>query len=653
MRKYVILLAAVIFLTGCNGGAAPVPQQTKEVSIPAPTEESESAEIITSAAAESTSAPEESSPETDNERVIILDPNGDEMPSAGGVPKGKDGILFEDMSFYRTTGNNIWVKVQTGDTVRGFTVAKAECLYEMRDDRAYWSSMELNLSGSRWIEGTLRISDLFGNGKPNMWLNLDSEQLKNAELPLMSATDSQLEIYLGNADESVLAGTSYDISGGSYPITIELPVRAEIGNIRMYSSDGLGYFRADLTDCIRSNMDFELWDCDGSVIPPEEVTYFHDGNEQRPYDPALVKEGAWIECEGRAWLIHPSMEDTRRFDVGDKVCGLTLAAAKTVYGCMDGVSWLNGGRAEFDGEIKVVGTARRITEDGFMVSKDDVFIDIGESSVFPEMSFGESNRSVHITGGYIGWEHIIPEDGSEVAVTAVLTDIATEYLRDSRKSGGVGTMGRIVSLAEADSSFVLTDFDGSVIPPEEVSFATDMLNQYEYDPENVAPGLWIELSDRVWLTDPSDGKIKRYGIGDTVCGLNVTMARTIYERTNEISNKTFFNGGQVMFSGAIEVTGTARRDTRGEFLSDKGDIYIELDKGVTFPAISYHDSRLNRTIHIRGAISQWNDIVPDDGSEVRVKAVISGISAEYLRDSRRSGGIGTWGSIESIEIIDN
>ena len=108
------------------------------------------------------------------------------------------------------------------------------------------------------------------------------------------------------------------------------------------------------------------------------------------------------------------------------------------------------------------------------------------------------------------------------------------------------------------------------------------------------------------------------------------------------------------FDGSIEVTGEAYLDTWGEFLSDKGDIFIELDDDCLFPTIDYSDYRANRRIHITEGITypkEMTSLLPQDGSKVRVRAVINGISAEYLHNSRRSGGVGTWAELVSLELL--
>lgn len=202
---------------------------------------------------------------------------------------------------------------------------------------------------------------------------------------------------------------------------------------------------------------------------------------------------------------------------------------------------------------------------------------------------------------------------------------------------------------------VLRDYDGSVIAPD--STVTVGSGPYNNTTDNIFdPTVYSVLSSvvcngRVWLTDPSDDKVKLYHTGDTVGGLTVKECRTIID---VMDSHSYFNGGYVTFDGSIEITGEAWLDIEGLFLSEKGDIFIELDDSCLFPTIDYSDHRANRTIHITHGITypgEMTSLLPQDGSKVRVKAVISGISAEYLRDSRRSGGVGTWARLASLEII--
>lgn len=202
---------------------------------------------------------------------------------------------------------------------------------------------------------------------------------------------------------------------------------------------------------------------------------------------------------------------------------------------------------------------------------------------------------------------------------------------------------------------VLLDYDGSPITPDSTvtvgSGAHNNATENIFDPTNVSVLTSVACSGRVWLTDPSDDTVKLYHTGDTVGGLTVSECRTIID---VMDSQSYFNGGYVTFDGSIEVTGEAYLDTWGEFLSDKGDIFIELDDSCPFPAIDYSDYRANRRIHITEGITypeKITSLLPQDGSKVRVRAVISGISAEYLHNSRRSGGVGTWAKLVSLELL--
>lgn len=202
---------------------------------------------------------------------------------------------------------------------------------------------------------------------------------------------------------------------------------------------------------------------------------------------------------------------------------------------------------------------------------------------------------------------------------------------------------------------ILRDYDGSAIVPDRtvtVGFgpynsATDNI----FDPTVFSGLTTVACNGRIWLTDPSDDTVKLYHSGDAVGGLTVKECRTIID---VMDSRSVFNGGYVTFDGSIEITGEAYLDTWGEFLSDKGDIYIELDDNCLFPTIDYSDYRANRRIHITEGITypeEMTSLLPQDGSKVRVKAVINGISAEYLHNSRRSGGVGTWAKLVSLELI--
>ncbi len=202
---------------------------------------------------------------------------------------------------------------------------------------------------------------------------------------------------------------------------------------------------------------------------------------------------------------------------------------------------------------------------------------------------------------------------------------------------------------------ILRDYDGSAIVPDStvtVGFgpynsATDNI----FDPTVFSVLTTVACNGRVWLTDPSDDTVKLYHTGDTVGGLIVKDCRTIID---VMDSRSTFNGGYVTFNGSIEITGEAYLDTWGEFLSDKGDIHIELDDDCLFPTIDYSNYRDNRRIHITEGITypeEMTSLLPQDGSKVRVKAVISGISAEYLHESRRSGGVGTWAKLVSLELL--
>lgn len=202
---------------------------------------------------------------------------------------------------------------------------------------------------------------------------------------------------------------------------------------------------------------------------------------------------------------------------------------------------------------------------------------------------------------------------------------------------------------------VLRDYDGSAIVPDSTvtvgygahNNATDNL----FDPTNVSDLTTVACNGRVWLTDPSDDTVKLYHTGDSVGGLTVKECRTIID---VMDSRSYFNGGYVTFDGSIEITGEAWLETEGLFLCDKGDIFIELDDDCLFPAIDYSDYRANRRIHITEGITypeEMTSLLPQDGSKVRVRAVINGISAEYLHESRRSGGVGTWAKLVSLELL--
>ncbi len=202
---------------------------------------------------------------------------------------------------------------------------------------------------------------------------------------------------------------------------------------------------------------------------------------------------------------------------------------------------------------------------------------------------------------------------------------------------------------------ILRDYDGSAIVPDStVTYGFDANNNATdsiFDPTIYSSPCPVVCNGRVWLTDPSDDTVKLYHTGDTVGGLTVKECRTIID---VMDSRSTFNGGYVTFDGSIEITGEAYLDTWGEFLSDKGDIFIELDDNCPFPTIDYSDYRANRTIHITDGITypaEMTSLLPQDGSKVRVRAVINGISAEYLHNSRRSGGVGTWAKLVLLELL--
>ena len=202
---------------------------------------------------------------------------------------------------------------------------------------------------------------------------------------------------------------------------------------------------------------------------------------------------------------------------------------------------------------------------------------------------------------------------------------------------------------------ILRDYDGSAIVPDStVTYGFDANNNATdsiFDPTIYSSPCPVVCNGRVWLTDPSDDTVKLYHTGDTVGGLTVKECRTVID---VMDSQSYFNGGYVTFDGSIEITGEAYLDTWGEFLSEKGDIFIELDDDCLFPTIDYSDYRANRRIHITEGITypeEMTSLLPQDGSKVRVKAVVSGISAEYLHNSRRSGGVGTWAKLVSLELL--
>lgn len=202
---------------------------------------------------------------------------------------------------------------------------------------------------------------------------------------------------------------------------------------------------------------------------------------------------------------------------------------------------------------------------------------------------------------------------------------------------------------------VLRDYDGSAITPDSTvtvgSGAHNNATDNIFDPTVYSVLSSVVCNGRVWLTDPSDDIVKLYHTGDTVGGLTVSECRTVID---VMDSRSYFNGGYVTFDGSIEITGEAWLDTWGEFLSEKGDIFIELDDDCIFPTINYSNYRDNRTVHITEGITypeEMTSLLPQDGSKVRVRAVVSGISAEYLHNSRRSGGVGTWAKLTSLELL--
>lgn len=212
------------------------------------------------------------------------------------------------------------------------------------------------------------------------------------------------------------------------------------------------------------------------------------------------------------------------------------------------------------------------------------------------------------------------------------------------------TAGRLTT-----PQIVLHDYDGSAITPDSTvtigSGANNNATDNIFDPTVYSVPFSVVCNGRVWLTDPSDNIVKLYHTGDTVSGLTVSDCRTVID---VMDSRSYFNGGYVTFDGSIEITGEAWLDTWGEFLSDKGDIFIELDDDCLFPAIDYSDYRANRSIHIPDGITypeELTSLLPQDGSKVRVRAVVSEIRGEYLLYSRKSGGVGTWAKLTSLELL--
>lgn len=252
-------------------------------------------------------------------------------------------------------------------------------------------------------------------------------------------------------------------------------------------------------------------------------------------------------------------------------------------------------------------------------------------------------------------------NSTEVAEISVEADFMRHIIFPANEL--ITENGRITLIVDGNTyvaqmispQIVLLDYDGSIITPDSSVTISDGAyrepSDILFDPTEDIGFASVTCSDRVWLTDPTDGNIKRYSTNDTVYGLTVGECSTFIDIIN---GKSCFNGGYVRYDGSIEITGEAWLETEGLFLCDKGDIFIKLDDSCHFPTIDYSDYTANRTIHITNGIAYPEEItslLPPDGSKVRVKAVISEISAEYLLDSRRSGGVGTWATLTSLELF--
>ncbi len=231
----------------------------------------------------------------------------------------------------------------------------------------------------------------------------------------------------------------------------------------------------------------------------------------------------------------------------------------------------------------------------------------------------------------------------------------TNWVIEWSEDGEKRIASRISAGRLTTPQIILRDYDGSAIVPDSTvtvgSGAHNNATDNIFDPTVYSVLSSVVCNGRVWLTDPSDDTVKLYHTGDTVGGLTVKECRTVID---VMDSQSYFNGGYVTFDGSIEITGEAYLDTWGEFLSEKGDIFIELDDDCLFPTIDYSDYRANRRIHITEGITypeEMTSLLPQDGSKVRVKAVVSGISAEYLHNSRRSGGVGTWAKLVSLELL--
>ncbi len=361
----------------------------------------------------------------------------------------------------------------------------------------------------------------------------------------------------------------------------------------------------------------------------EKLYYYSEWTEEYSVYDLVTQEYALLEKDDLTALNRFENDDyiVTSADKGFVYAGVVSADAVVVTRKSDGKEKAFDLRGLSDSDV-----IRSFYSDGswlYFITPDDIIAINFDTARLAKVNGGSGLSLEH--GYFISRVYEWAEDGSELISAHT-------------------TVGKLSA-----PQIILRDYDGSAIVPDSTvtvgSGAHNNTTDNIFDPTVFSGLTTVACNGRVWLTDPSDDTVKLYHTGDTVGGLTVKECRTIID---VMDSRSYFNGGYVTFDGSIEITGEACLDTEGVFLSEKGDIFIELDDDCPFPTIDYSNYRANRTVHITDGITypeEMTSLLPQDGSKVRVRAVINGISAEYLHNSRRSGGVGTWAKLVSLELL--